>query len=514
MEKLDDEEDKDEANVNLRNVFIKRGKTIGSGGFSKVYEIEIYPVTPGLDLTALVALGHIPSVGMRRGALKYVIPSPNSGLESLMELHIMRHIPHFTLNRALGVQIDRLGNISIIQNLAIGDAASLVRKSMHRLSPKDLKRWLWEIVCGVAQLHKHGILHGDIKAGNVLLYYDSDFSPPIPPVTKTPYCEEFSQVDVKLNDFSLSRLISNSEAGTRDMPRHITYTSTHRPIEVWKSSSYSFSADIWALGCTFYELGYGMLLFPDQSAVHRSQEAEANFRVFESWALAEITPTSVAEPEIPLRITDHHLHKLDNPEISVPILIPGRGDLPRESKPRVVAFSAPAVSTSIRTPAFRKYNLSKDWTNPQNTLLNDLILGMLDINPSKRYTIWDILDHEYFAEMREDRVYGSLAPPFEERGFANIEYPSDTIATSLIEEARRLVVDNEVIQLAVSLLQRSREMVCDIPLPRLQSCIIAAHKILYRSPPLSFGTVGSTYLQDEINLTLRLGHKLLPHSRS
>lgn len=531
------------SSVNLKNVYIKRGKTIGSGGFSKVYEIEIYPIDQSRmsDLLSSTKSEELLAESEKKiGALKYVVPSPNSGLESLMEIYIMRHINHPTINRALGVQIDRLGNISIIQNLSLGDAAALVRKSLHRLHPEDLRRWLWQIACGVAQLHKYGILHGDIKAGNVLLFYDSETSPRVPAVSKAKYCDEFKDVNCRLNDFSLTRLISSDEVGTRDMPRHITYTSTHRPMEVWKGLNYSFSADIWALGCTFYELAYHMLLFPDQNGVHKALEAEANYRAFEDWSLACITPVHggsavmhtapglpikspmSAYPPIPgLVVPDSGIEApeyipapmfpyTDVPKskpIPIPTRVPGRIGVPPDC---YVARSAP--SPMIPLCIHKSYNLSPEWQNSENSLLNDLLLGMLNIDASHRLSIWEVLDHEYFTPMRTSHSFSSLAPSFDERSYTLVNYPHDTVHQSLIEEAKKFISNKEVIQVAISLYQRSRESAFDIPQPTMKTCVVVANKLLYRAPPPSFGTIGGTFLPEEINLCLKLNYKLLPHS--
>ena len=80
-------------------------------------------------------------------------------------------------------------------------------------------------------LHSRNIIHGDIKLSNVLM----------------------KDNDVLLSDFSLSVLsfhenyrIYNNE----------TYSYHYRPPEVNSGRGYTFKADVWALGCTFYELLY------------------------------------------------------------------------------------------------------------------------------------------------------------------------------------------------------------------------------------------------------------------
>ena len=148
--------------------------------------------------------------------------------------------------RAHRVTIDVHGNYQILQKLALGDAAVLVRKSNMSVPEPILKSWFWQLACAVACLHSHGILHQDIKGANILLYGLSVL-----------------ESQAKLGDYSLSTLILD-EKGTHDIGSSYGYTPTHRAPEIWERKSYSYKADVWALGCAFYEIMYNQLLFTDQ----------------------------------------------------------------------------------------------------------------------------------------------------------------------------------------------------------------------------------------------------------
>jgi serine/threonine protein kinase len=412
------------------SVYIKKGKVIGKGGFSVVYEAEIY----SLDDKEEINLEKLtPETNkMVRGAIKYISLSSSNikssfGIESLMELYIMKYIKHQTINSIIKSSITPTGQISLIQYLAFSDLSHRIRKEGHKLWGDNLRECLWQIACGIAHLHRNGILHGDIKAGNIL-------------------CFEFGdQINYKVNDFSLSRFIPNYKKGTRNEYRHTTYTSTHRPIEVWKDLSYSFSADIWALGCTFYEVAFGVVLF-------LSQSSEENLKAFEIWnAICQDTKKMVDERDI------------KSPQLS---------------------------------PAFVK---------AEDPLLNDLLFGMLNINLHDRYTIWDILSHEYFSTISDDMK--KLAPSVFNRHFSLFEsIPSNDI---LIREANTFLVDSDVASLGIEIFERSRNTSSPLPQVSLRTCVIVANKLLYRS--CDFIAKNPNFLSEEILLAERLNNKFLSY---
>ena len=426
----------------LHIVSIDRGDKIGSGGFSNVYKIYVHSMDNDQKIKSKIA------------AMKFISCSQNSGLESLMESHIMRYIHHPHINRAWGVQSDKLGNITIIQSLALGDASSIIRKKFNKLNPKTLKKWLWQIVTAVAKLHSRGILHGDIKAGNILVFSDKGENIKIPPVNvngRTEFYELLSEMHTKLNDFSLSRLISNPLEGTSDVPRHISYTSTHRAIEVWKGMNYSFPADIWALGCTCYEIAYGTLLFQDQSHIQRNTEMESNLQAFEDWASRNITPNSIGNNEVNFSQKKYSKSigspRRDESDKLVSLPVPGQTfinsihlptlpiPISKNKPPRYeLSRSAPMVSSGIPVfSLYKKCKMSPEWEDEENEVLNDLILGMLHINANERLTIWEIIEHEYFDDIR------SIQSPFPKEEI-NLEIKDSKIVPVEIESK---LIDNK-----------------------------------------------------------------------
>ena len=158
----------------------------------------------------------------------------------LIEAIIMSEFIHPHINRAIGVYVSEQ-KLYILQNLAQTDLCFHTRKRKGYNPPSldTLKYWSNCICQAILALHDNLYIHADIKANNILLYPDGS---------------------IKLTDFSLSlKKIHENEFFS-----HKVCTRTHRPLEVLCKKSWDERVDIWALGCTLYEIAYGELLFPYQ----------------------------------------------------------------------------------------------------------------------------------------------------------------------------------------------------------------------------------------------------------
>jgi serine/threonine protein kinase len=155
------------------------------------------------------------------------------GVKNLLEPSIMRSHKHPYINHAHRV-IRKDSSLILIQDHAISDL-----QQFHVINPVDMvrsRRWCQNLALAVAYLHSHQIIHCDIKAANVLLFQDNS---------------------IKLTDFSISvKKWKSDETFTRS-----ACTCTHRPPECLLGERWDERIDIWALGCTFYELMMGISLF-------------------------------------------------------------------------------------------------------------------------------------------------------------------------------------------------------------------------------------------------------------
>jgi len=148
----------------------------------------------------------------------------------LCEAFINQIFKNKYLNTAEYVSIQS-GIIVLFFKEALGDFHTVKRKNDNLT-----RKWIISIMKGLSHLHIHRILHGDIKASNIIIYDD----------------------EAKLSDFGMSSLILGNGKQKYSSP---LYTPSHRPPEVWNEHEWGLSADIWALGCTIYEMIYGFPLF-------------------------------------------------------------------------------------------------------------------------------------------------------------------------------------------------------------------------------------------------------------
>ncbi|XP_061416134.1 serine/threonine-protein kinase MAK-like isoform X1 [Lethenteron reissneri] len=116
-------------------------------------------------------------------------------------------------------------------------------KDRNKLFPESMIRnIMYQILQGLAFIHKHGFFHRDMKPENLLC-----MGPEL----------------VKIADFGLAREI-------RSRPPYTDYVSTRwyrGPEVLLRSTSYSSPIDIWALGCIMAELYTLRPLFPGSSEV-------------------------------------------------------------------------------------------------------------------------------------------------------------------------------------------------------------------------------------------------------
>ncbi|CUV07363.1 unnamed protein product [Cryptosporidium hominis] len=93
---------------------------------------------------------------------------------------------------------------------------------------KQVVRWLTQALLGLAHLHNKRILHRDIKSQNIFISYNG----------------------LKIGDFGIAKVLENTGAFAKTTIGTPYYLSP----EICLSKPYSWSSDIWALGCVAYEM--------------------------------------------------------------------------------------------------------------------------------------------------------------------------------------------------------------------------------------------------------------------
>ncbi|XP_057869869.2 3-phosphoinositide-dependent protein kinase 2 isoform X2 [Cryptomeria japonica] len=129
-----------------------------------------------------------------------------------------------------------------------GELFDQISRKGH-LSEDEARFYSAEIVDALEYLHKVGLIHRDVKPENVLLTADGH---------------------VKLADFGSVKPMENSSIEliqTTSNEKACTFvgTAAYVPPEVLKQAPPSIGNDLWALGCTLYQMLSGISPFKDAS---------------------------------------------------------------------------------------------------------------------------------------------------------------------------------------------------------------------------------------------------------
>ena len=168
------------------------------------------------------------------------IPSDNkqSVLDEFQrEIDVMKTLNHPNIVRYLGAECDGSQHtLNIFQEWVPGGSVSSLLKRFGPFSIDIIKTYVQQILRGLAYLHSHGIIHRDIKGGNILVSNDGS---------------------VKLADFGASKKIEalGSESGDR-MEMTMRGTPYFMAPEVF-DEKYGRKADIWSVGGVIYQMVTG-----------------------------------------------------------------------------------------------------------------------------------------------------------------------------------------------------------------------------------------------------------------
>lgn len=153
----------------------------------------------------------------------------------ITDIVVMKCVDHPNLNKPLQCYINQ-NKIHILMDLAKTSLDSVIFDTLYE--KRTRRSWMSQLISGVKYLHNKGIIHGDIKSENILLYDDNT---------------------IKLTDFGISKVGLTSELDKR---KKCSYICSHRPPEILHNihilhndtCKYSTEVDIWSLGITLAEI--------------------------------------------------------------------------------------------------------------------------------------------------------------------------------------------------------------------------------------------------------------------
>ncbi len=137
-----------------------------------------------------------------------------------------------------------LGSLYFAMELVDGGSLEQLLDRGERLDPEDARRLMIQVAAGLRDAHAAGIVHRDIKPGNLLLD---------------------RKRDVKIADFGLAKPRDPKLGLTRD--GDVLGTPLYMAPEQAMGEPLDHRADMYSLGCTFYHLLCGVTPFEAPTAV-------------------------------------------------------------------------------------------------------------------------------------------------------------------------------------------------------------------------------------------------------
>ncbi len=194
-------------------------RCISRGGMGVVYEAK------PLDGGEHVALKMLRHRFIYDGQMQYRFDQEVQLLEQLDHPNIVRFREHFLAYRTRFLVLD------------LCDGSDLFRllRSCGPMDEPTVRAILGQIAQGLSYAHRYGVIHRDLKPGNVLVDRDGR---------------------VRLTDFGLSKLIESEVPEGKAVG-----TPSYMPPEQFRSSQIGCESDWYSLGCLVYEMLTGEFLF-------------------------------------------------------------------------------------------------------------------------------------------------------------------------------------------------------------------------------------------------------------
>lgn len=158
-------------------------------------------------------------------------------LRNAREIQLHTPLDHPHVVRLLDSFSDDSNQYLVLEHCAKGEFFPYFTKNRHKFSENDVKKFLFQALSALEYVHGQGVIHRDVKMGNLLLT---------------------EQGDIKLADFGLSVTFEErNEAGHESMAG----TPNYLPPEFVLKNKISFANDLWSVGCFGFALVYGRLPF-------------------------------------------------------------------------------------------------------------------------------------------------------------------------------------------------------------------------------------------------------------
>jgi len=312
----------------------------------------------------------------------------------LREIAILSKLSHDHIVRLYDIPVPNPLNsfeeLFIVMEICDSDMKKLCRTDVS-LSPLHITTLLYNLLVGVNYLHSAGIYHRDLKPANCLVNQDCS---------------------VKICDFGLSRAMGEAEQqhlGSCCTPRpsclaapivpsttHVRKNLTGHVVTRWYRApelillqeNYTEAIDVWSVGCIHAEL-LGML---------EGIKVQDRAPLFPGSSCFPLSPDNKHK-------TDYKHHTRGKQE-QLNMIFNLLGTPPDEDIEQLERADAKhyirCFAKREGTGVIARFPLA-------DTLSINLIAGMLQLNPAKRMTVAEALNHDLFKDIRDPSKETSCA---------------------------------------------------------------------------------------------------------
>ena len=200
---------------------------LGFGGMGRVYKVH------DTELDTLVVLKIL---------LPEVAAEPETISRFRNELKLSREISHKNVCRMFDLNISN-GSYYITMEYVDGESLKSIIQMTKKLSVATAIRLAKKICLGLGEAHRHGVVHRDLKPGNIMVERDGD---------------------AKILDFGLAQSIESKGITATGI---IIGTPEYMSPEQVQEKTVDRRSDIYSLGVVLYEMLTGQVPFGGDSPV-------------------------------------------------------------------------------------------------------------------------------------------------------------------------------------------------------------------------------------------------------
>lgn len=355
-------------------------------------------------------------------AIKIIRNIPKYRDAAKIELRILSTLKKFdydNLNHCIHLKecFDYRGHICIVTDLLKISLYDFLEKNKFISFPGlHIQAILKQLIRSITFLHDLNIIHTDLKPENILLYNDLYTKKPLISHTIRSLYAQLKKNKIKkfpkffkiLNDPSIQIIDFGSAIFNDEYHSSIVSTRHYRAPEIILGTGWSFPCDIWSIGCILVELIIGEPLFKTHDNLEHLGMIEKICGVGIDKQLVKVLKSMQNECGLKYFNNGFELEFYDSVDT------PARFIESVDKLERIDLF----ISSKLGLDIDFDYSLNENYEKNRHLInfgnftfwwfLIDLLRKLFVINPQKRLSAWEALQHPWFNLGIEDEGTASV----------------------------------------------------------------------------------------------------------